>query len=58
MICKQIKVGKMEILDVNKICRICLEENELNSLFESTIEPTPFEMIINFANIQVSFSIA
>lgn len=45
----------MEIFDVNKMCRICLEENELNSLFELSMDPPPFQMIINIANVPVRF---
>lgn len=45
----------MEIFEVNKICRICLEENELISLFDLSMDPTPVQMISNIANIQVWF---
>lgn len=45
----------MEIFEVNKMCRICLEENELISLFELSMDPPPFQMIMNIANVQVRF---
>lgn len=45
----------MEIFEVHKMCRICLEENELISLFELSMDPPPFQMIMNIANVQVRF---
>lgn len=49
------KKKKMEIFDVNKMCRICLEENELISVFELSIDPPLFQMILSIANVQVRF---
>lgn len=43
-------------ININKICRVCLEENVLTSIFNTEFAMIPAEMLMLCAKVKVTFS--
>lgn len=43
----------MPIFDINKICRVCLEEGLLISIYSTEYAISPFDMIVVCTNVKV-----
>lgn len=41
-------------ININKICRVCLEENALTSIFHTEFAMIPAEMLMLCAKVRVS----
>lgn len=46
---------QMPIFDINKICRVCLEEGMLVSIYSTEYAISPLDMIVVCTNVKVYF---
>lgn len=44
------------VFDINKICRVCLEEGILLSIYSNEYAISPLDMIVSCTNVKVKIS--